>query len=109
MPPRALHSPKATPSILQFGVVDIGQTETHIVTVTNGGSTSVTLSKVSMTEAAFAAPNLALPLVVPAGQSVDVSVSFTPKTTGWTGGMIKFSGGSSTPYAVDTDQCQRRR
>ncbi len=88
---------KATPSILQFGVVDVGQTETLIVTVTNGGSTSVTLSKVSMTEAAFAAPNLALPLVVPAGQSVDVSVSFTPKTTGWTGGMIKFSGGSSTP------------
>jgi hypothetical protein len=86
----------ASPSILRFGGVDVGQTETLIVAVTNGGSKSITLSEVSVTDAAFAAPNVSLPLVVPAGQSVDVSVTFTPKTTGWTGGVVKFSGSSST-------------
>jgi Abnormal spindle-like microcephaly-assoc'd, ASPM-SPD-2-Hydin len=98
IPANAASAPQltASPSILRFGGVDVGQTETLIITVTNGGSTSTTLSEASVTDAVFATPNLALPLIVPAGQSVDVSVSFTPKTTGWTGGMIKFSGSSST-------------
>ncbi len=86
----------ASPSILRFGGVDVGQTETLIVSVTNSGLTSITLSKVSVTDAVFATPNLTLPLVVSAGQSVEVSISFTPRTTGWTGGMIKFSGSSSS-------------
>jgi hypothetical protein len=85
----------ASPSVLRFGGVDVGHTETLIVTATNSGTTSVTWSEVSVTDAVFATPNLTLPLVVPAGQSVEVSISFTPKTTGWTGGMIKFSGNSS--------------
>jgi hypothetical protein len=87
----------ASPSILRFGAVDVGQTESLIVRVTNGGTTSVTWSQVSVTDAVFATTNLTLPLVVAAGQSVDVSISFTPKSTGWAGGMIKFSGSSSTP------------
>jgi hypothetical protein len=93
----------ASPSLLRFGSMDVGQTETLLVTVTNGGLTSVTVSAVSVTEAAFATPNLALPLVVPAGQSVDVNISFTPTTTGWTGGMIKFSGsGANSTVSVQT-------
>lgn len=87
----------ASPSIMRFGSVDVGQTESLLLTLTNGGATSVTWSQVSVTDAVFATPNLTLPLVVPAGQSVDVSISFTPTTTGWTGGMIAFSGSSSTP------------
>jgi len=93
----------ASPSLLRFGSIDVGQTENLLVTVTNGGLTSVTLSEVSVTEAAFATPNLALPLVVPAGQSVDVNISFTPTTTGWTGGIIKFSGsGPNSTVSVQT-------
>jgi hypothetical protein len=82
----------ASPSILRFGGVDVGQTETFLVTITNGGQNSVTLSKVSVTNSAFATPNVNLPLVLPAGQSADVNISFTPTTTGWAGGFIKLSG-----------------
>jgi|HubBroStandDraft_1064217.scaffolds.fasta_scaffold37186_2 hypothetical protein len=90
-----------SPSILRFGNVDVGQTETLMVTVTNGGLTSVTLSGVTVSEPAFATPNLTLPLVLPAGQSVDVSISFSPKTTGWTPGMIQFdSNASNTTLTV---------
>jgi hypothetical protein len=84
-----------SPSLLRFGNVDVGQTETLIVTLTNGGTTSVTLSEVSVSDPVFATPNLALPLVVPAGQSVDVNLSFTPTTTGWMGGLVKFSSSGS--------------
>ncbi|MGP0020341.1 MAG: choice-of-anchor D domain-containing protein [Candidatus Sulfotelmatobacter sp.] len=79
-----------SPSLLRFGNVDVGQTETLMVTLTNGGQSNVTVSEVSISDAAFATPNLTLPLVVPAGQSVEVSISFTPATTGWTPGLIKF-------------------
>lgn len=99
----ALGSPNAfatvqltrSPSILRFGNVDVGQTETLAVTLTNTGLTSVTVSGVSASETAFATPDLSLPLVLTAGQSVDVSVSYTPKTTGWTSGSITFSSSAS--------------
>ncbi len=86
-----------SPSILRFGNVDVGQTESLMVTLTNSGLTSVTLSGVTVSNSTFATPNLILPLVLPAGQSVDVSISFTPATTGWTPGMIEFSSNASNP------------
>lgn len=91
---------KASPSILRFGGVDVGQTEAFTITLSNSGPTSVTVSAVSVTDPAFATPNLTLPLVVPAGQSVDVNISFTPTTTGWTGGLIKFSGSGNSTLSV---------
>src|SRR5208282_5760885 len=84
-----------TPTRLQFGAVAVGQTETLLVTVTNNGQTSAAISGITVGNAAFTTSYLSLPLVLPAGQSVGLSVSFTPAATGWAGGMIKFSGGSS--------------
>jgi hypothetical protein len=86
-----------SPAILRFGNVDVGQTETLLVTVTNTGLTSVTLSSVSSSNPVFGTPNLILPLVLSAGQSVDVSISFTPAITGWTPGMVEFSSNASNP------------
>jgi len=84
-----------TPTRLQFGAVAVGQTETLLVTLTNHGQTSATISGITVGNAEFTTSYLSLPLVLPAGQSVDLSVSFTPTATGWAGGMIKFSSGSS--------------
>jgi hypothetical protein len=97
--PNAFASAQLTrsPSILRFGNVDVGQTETLMVTVTNTGVTSVTLSGVSVSEPQFATPNLSLPLVLAAAQSVEVSISFTPTTTGWTPATIKFTSNASNP------------
>ena len=101
----ALGSPNAfattqlthSPSVLRFGYVEVGHTETLMVTLTNSGLTSVTVSGVTVSKTAFAAPNLTFPLVLAAGQNVDVSISFTPRTTGWTPGSIEFSSNASNP------------
>jgi hypothetical protein len=80
-----------SPWILRFGGVVVGQTRTMVVTVTNSGETSVTVSGFAVSNSTFTPSSLNMPLVVPAGQSFDLSVSFTPTAMGWTGGKIDFS------------------
>jgi len=84
-----------TPTNLGFGAVVAGQTKTLLVTLTNSGQSSVTVSGIAVGKSEFTTSNLSLPLVLLAGQSVDLSVSFTPTAMGWTGGTIKFSSNTS--------------
>ncbi len=84
-----------TPTNLRFGAVVVGQAETSLVTLTNNAQTSVTISRVTVGNSEFATSSLSLPLVLLPGQSVDLSVSFTPTAMGWTGGTIKFSSNAS--------------
>jgi len=86
-----------TPSNLRFGSVILGQTETLLVTVTNTGQTSVALSGTTVSNNEFTISQLSLPLVLPAGQSIDLNVSFTPTAQLWAGGSIKFSSNASNP------------
>ncbi len=85
-----------TPPNLRFGAINVGQTETLLVTVTNTGKTSATVSGIAVGNSAFTTSSLSLPLVLAAGQSVNLSVSFAPTTTGWTGGTIKFLSNTSS-------------
>jgi Abnormal spindle-like microcephaly-assoc'd, ASPM-SPD-2-Hydin len=78
------------PTILRFGATVVGQTETLPVALTNSGQTSATISGITASNSEFTASSLSLPLVLLAGQSVELNVSFTPTVTGWTGGAIKF-------------------
>jgi Abnormal spindle-like microcephaly-assoc'd, ASPM-SPD-2-Hydin/Glycosyl hydrolase catalytic core len=84
-----------TPTNLRFGAVVVGQTETLLATLTNNGQSSVTVSGIAVGKSEFTTSNVSLPLVLLAGQSVDLSVSFTPTAMGWTGGTIKFSSNAS--------------
>src|SRR5208282_3537645 len=84
-----------TPSNLQFGDIVVGQTETLLVTATNNGQTSVTVSGITVGNSEFTTSSLSLPLVLLPGQSVDLNVSFTPMAMGWTGGRIKFISNAS--------------
>ncbi len=90
-----------SPAYLRFGNTVVGQTESLLLTVTNTGATSVTVSGV-VSGAEFNTSSLSLPLTLPAGGSFDVTVSFTPTATGWTHGTIEFSSdASNAPLAVD--------
>ncbi|MGA8540814.1 MAG: choice-of-anchor D domain-containing protein [Terriglobales bacterium] len=85
-----------TPENLPFGAVVVGETKTLPVTVTNSGASSVTISGITGGNSEFTTPSVNLPLILAPGQSVSLTVSFTPTTTGWTGGTFKFSGATSS-------------
>ena len=87
-----------SPTHLRFGTVIVGHSETQVVAMTNAGAASTTISAISVSSAEFSVPNLNLPLVLAAGQSVAVTVVFAPTTLGWTGDeSITFENNSSDP------------
>lgn len=86
-----------TPARLRFGAVVVGQSEALLVTVTNTGQSTVTLSGITVGNSVLTTSYLSLPLVLLAGQSVNLNVSFTPTAAGWTDGKITFSSNASNP------------
>jgi hypothetical protein len=82
---------------LHFGTIGVGETETLLVNLTNNGATSVTLSEINLSNAEFNASIASLPTVLASGQSVSVSIVFTPTTTGWTSGTVAFVSNASNP------------
>lgn len=86
-----------TSSSLRFGEVVVRQTETLLVTVTNTGQTAVTISAIAASNSEFTTSNLDLPLVLPAGQGIDLNISFTPTAEGRASGNITFSSDASNP------------
>ena len=63
---------------LNFGNVTVGSTATLSLTATNSGPSSVTVSSVSISTQFFTLVSPGLPVTVNSGQSVTVTVSFTP-------------------------------
>ncbi len=85
---------------LRFGAVDVGQSESLLVSVTNSGQTTVTLAGMSASNADFKTSALSLPATLVAGQTVDVNVIFAPTAPGWMGGTIVFTSNASNPTLV---------
>jgi hypothetical protein len=83
------------PASLGFFKVIVGQTATLPVTLTNSGATSVTVSNVQATPSVFSADNLTLPFSLAAGQSIQVSLTFAPTTTGSVTGTAVFTSNAS--------------
>jgi len=100
LPAAATEQLVCTPTNLRFGAVTIGQTETQLIALTNNGQSSVTISASSFNNSEFKLSGVKLPLVVPAGQSVEVSVVFTPTAKAWTSGSVTFTSNASNASLV---------
>jgi hypothetical protein len=83
------------PSSLNFRNVQVGYTETQLFYVTNSGSSSTTISAINVTNAAFRVSTASMPIVLGAGQSVGVNVTFAPSSATWVGGYITFTSNAS--------------
>ena len=94
---RAATQLTCAPSTVHFGNVVIGQSETAVVVLTNSGETRVTVSAINWSGPQFAASAPNLPLIIPAGQSASVNVTFSPSATGWTPGTVTFASNASDP------------
>jgi hypothetical protein len=85
----------ASPSALNFGNVQLGQTETQFIVLKNSGSTKVTVTTMKVLGNVFSASNISVPFTVAAGQSVSLNVTFSPTAPGWSGGWVDFSSNAS--------------
>jgi hypothetical protein len=86
-----------SPGSLRFGTVALGQSETQLVRITNTGQTSATISAISVSLAQFRVSGITLPIVVGAGRSLDLNVTFSPAATGWLGAKILITSNASNP------------
>lgn len=80
----------ASPSNINFGDVVAGTSLDQMVTLFNGGGTTVVLSSATATGAGFSFTGLTLPMALSAGQSVSFAARFAPTATGAAAGMISF-------------------
>jgi hypothetical protein len=78
----------AVPPNLSFGSVAIGQKTTKTGTFTNSGSTSLTVSSLTVSNADFQLSGITVPFTLDPGQSQTYSVIFSPKAAGASTGSI---------------------
>ncbi len=87
----------SSPPSLRFGTVTLGQSETQLIALTNTGQTSATLSGISVNGSEFSVSSLNFPVVLAAGQSVNLRVTFAPTVGGWTLGTATVTSNASNP------------
>src|SRR5262249_11138211 len=77
-----------SPTSINFGSIMVGASKVQAMAVTNVGSSSVTISQATAMGTGFRLSGIALPLTIPAGQSISCSVTFAPQTTGSVSGGV---------------------
>ena len=86
----------ASPASLSFGSIQMGNSQTLSVAVTNTGGSSVSVSQATAAGTGFSISRLNLPLTLAAGESVTSSV-FTPQSVGSSVGSIAVSSDALNP------------
>lgn len=76
------------PSSLSFGQVNVGSNSSLSLVLTNSGSSSETLTAFQVVGSSFGVSGPTLPITLNKGQSVTLSVTFTPSTTGLLNGSV---------------------
>jgi hypothetical protein len=90
----------ASASSLSFGNVLVGaKSAAQSLTLTNTGNSSVNLSQVSMTGAAFSTSGMSMPMTLAAGQSAAMAVTFAPSATGSASGSLSFTSNATNSPA----------
>ncbi len=82
----------ATPSSASFGQVPVGQSAAMTVVLTNTHTQSDTLAELIPQGTGFTVSGPTMPMTLASGQSVKLTVTFTPQGTGLTGGSVFVSG-----------------
>ena len=82
----------AAPSSVSFGQVNVGSNSSLSVVLTNSGSSSETLTAFQVVGSSFGVSSPNLPITLNKGQSVTLSVTFTPQSTGLLNGSVYVPG-----------------
>jgi len=90
-------------SSVNFGSIPTGSTQQQSVTVNNSGGSSVTVSQAAVSGTGFTMTAFNSPVTLAAGQSLTLTVAFTPTSSGTSSGTLAISSNasdSSLPIAL---------
>jgi hypothetical protein len=87
----------ASANSITFGNVKVGSPATQTITLKSTGNSSVDISNVSISGSGYTFSGVAPNTVLDPGQSAVLSVSFDPKTTGSSPGMVTISSDAPNP------------
>jgi hypothetical protein len=83
------------PAPVNFGDVTVGTTGTQAITLSASGA-GVTVPSDASSNSQFVLGGASFPFTIPAGQSVDYNVSFTPKASGTVSGSLTLSSNAAS-------------
>jgi hypothetical protein len=86
---------------LNFGIVAVGTSKTVNTTLTAQGS-SLTISSATSTSPEFRLGGLSLPKTIAAGETVSVSLTFTPQSSGTASGNITLSDSATNTLLIES-------
>jgi hypothetical protein len=89
----------STPS-LSFGYVSPGKSGAQTVTLTNAGNSNVTVSKVTVQGASYAASGVSAGLILTPGQSAVLEARFSPQAAGASAGSVTVTSNASNSPAT---------
>jgi hypothetical protein len=78
----------ASTTALSYGNITVGASKILPVTLTNSGGSSVSISNVTLSGAGVSSSGVSSGLIVAAGSSANLNVTFAPSTSGVLGGTI---------------------
>lgn len=87
----------ANPTNLNFGNVTVGKNKSLSETLTNTGSSDVTISSDSVTGTGFSVTGLNLPITLAPGDKVTFSAKFAPQSPGTVNGTLTINSDASNP------------
>jgi hypothetical protein len=85
----------ATPASASFGSVPIGTTNSQTVKLENSGSSSVTISRATVSGKGFALHGITTPLVLGGGKAANITLSYAPTVTGYVAGTVLIESNAS--------------
>jgi Abnormal spindle-like microcephaly-assoc'd, ASPM-SPD-2-Hydin/Protein of unknown function (DUF1573) len=85
-----------TPAVVDFGNVTVGSKGSSSFAIGNNGSSDLTVSVVTMNGAEFGISGIATPKTISSGQTVPVTVTFNPTTTGTALGSVTITSNDPT-------------
>ncbi len=97
--PTAVGSLTLAPTLVSFGNVKEGTTQTLPMTIRATGA-SVTVSSASSSSSEFVLQGVSFPLTLASGQSLSFNVAFTPQSSGTVTGSLSFASDASDSQAL---------
>jgi hypothetical protein len=85
-----------SPATLNFGNVAVGKQSSQTVTISNTGSSSVTVMGATVSNPQFTVSGISLPMTIASGQSGNFTIGVKPTATGTLNGTLTVQGDSSS-------------